>query len=81
MPSNKSKELAYCSRRFFVLGLDKLLVQNLEHINVFLELWAQLFKKIQNLGNHQLAIKLEETQGAHKNADFRPVSEVFMTNQ
>ena len=36
------------------------LVQNLGHINVFLELWAQLFKE--NLGTCRLAIKLEGTQ-------------------
>ena len=34
-------------------------VQSLEHINVFLELWAQLFQE--NLGTHQLAKKLEGT--------------------
>ena len=36
------------------------LVQNLGHINVFLELWAQLFTE--NLGTHRLIIKLEGTQ-------------------
>ena len=36
------------------------LVQNLGHINVFLEVWAQLFKE--NLGTCRLAIKLEGTQ-------------------
>ena len=36
------------------------LVQNLGHIIVFLELWAQLFKE--NLGTCGLAIKLEGTQ-------------------
>ena len=36
------------------------LVQNLGHINVFLELWAQLFKD--NLGTRRLAIKLKGTQ-------------------
>ena len=36
------------------------LVQNLGHINIFLELWAQLYKE--NLGTRRLAIKLEETQ-------------------
>ena len=36
------------------------LVQNLGHINIFLELWAQLFQE--NLGTRQLAIKLEGTQ-------------------
>ena len=36
------------------------LVRNLGHINVFLELWAQLFKE--NLGTRRLAIKLEGTQ-------------------
>ena len=40
----------------FITGV----VQNLGHINVFLELWAQLFKE--NLGTHWLAIKLEGTQ-------------------
>ena len=33
------------------------LVQNLGHINVFFELWAQLHKE--NLGTRRLAIKLE----------------------
>ena len=32
----------------------------LGHINIFLEFWAQWFKK--NLGTQRLAIKLEETQ-------------------
>ena len=36
------------------------LVQNLGHVNVFLEIWAQLFKE--NLGTCRLTIKLEETQ-------------------
>ena len=36
------------------------LVQNLGHINVFLELWAQLYKE--NLGTCRLAIKLEGTE-------------------
>ena len=36
------------------------LVQNLGHINVVLELWAQVFKE--NLGSRRLAIKLEGTQ-------------------
>ena len=36
------------------------LVQNFGHINVFLELWTQLFKE--NLGTRRLAIKLEGTQ-------------------
>ena len=36
------------------------LVRNLGHINVFLGLWAQLFKE--TLGTHRLAIKLERTQ-------------------
>ena len=36
------------------------LVRNLGHINVFLGLWAQLFKE--NLGTRRLAIKLEGTQ-------------------
>ena len=36
------------------------LVRNLGHINIFLELWAQLFK--QNLGTRQLGIKLEGAQ-------------------
>ena len=35
------------------------LVQNLEHINIPLEHWAQLFQK--NLGTHRLAQKLEGT--------------------
>ena len=38
------------------------LVRNLGHINVFLELWAQLLKE--NLGTRRLAIKLEGTQPA-----------------
>ena len=36
------------------------LVRNLGHINVFLGLWAQLFKE--NLGTRRLAIKFEGTQ-------------------
>ena len=36
------------------------LVQNLWHINIFLGLWAQLFKE--NLNTCRLAIKFEETQ-------------------
>ena len=36
------------------------LVRNLGHKNVFLGLWAQLFKE--NLGTRRLAIKLEGTQ-------------------
>ena len=36
------------------------LVQNLGHITVFLELWAQLFKE--NLGTRRLAMKLWGTQ-------------------
>ena len=36
------------------------LVRNFGHINVFLELWAQLFNE--NLGTRRLAIKLEGTQ-------------------
>ena len=36
------------------------LVRKLEHINVFLELWAHLFEE--NLGTCRLAIKLEGTQ-------------------
>ena len=39
------------------------LVQNLGHINVFLDLWAQLLQD--NLGTCQLAIKLE---GTHESA-------------
>ena len=35
------------------------LVRKLGHINVFLELWAQLFQE--NLGTRRLAIKLEGT--------------------
>ena len=35
------------------------LVQKLGHINIFLELWAELFQE--NLGTGQLAIKLEGT--------------------
>ena len=42
-----------------LLGLQKA-YQNLRHINVFLELWAQLFQE--NLGTSRLAIKLEGTQ-------------------
>ena len=38
------------------------LVRKLGHMNIFLELWAQLFQK--NLGTRLLAIKLEETLGA-----------------
>ena len=37
------------------------LVQNLGHLNIFLELWAQLFQE--NLGTCRLAIKLEGTLG------------------
>ena len=36
------------------------LVRNLGHVNVFLELWAQLYKE--NLGTCRLAIKLGGTQ-------------------
>ena len=36
------------------------LVQNLWHINIFLGLWAQLFKE--NLDTRRLAIQFEETQ-------------------
>ena len=36
------------------------LVRNLWHINIFLGLWAQLFKE--NLDTLRLAIKFEETQ-------------------
>ena len=35
------------------------LVQNLRHINVFLELWAHLF--LENLGTGRLAKKIEKT--------------------
>ena len=45
---------------FFNTGL----VRNLGHINVFLELWAQLFKE--NLGTRRLAIKLEGSQLASR---------------
>ena len=41
-------------------GFNTGLVQSLGHINVFLELWVQLFKE--NLGTRRLAIKLEGTQ-------------------
>ena len=37
------------------------LVQKLGHINVFLELWAQLFQE--NLGTARLAMKLEGRLG------------------
>ena len=37
------------------------LVQNLGHLNVFLEFWEQLFQE--NLGTRRLALKLEGTVG------------------
>ena len=37
---------------------NTVLVQNLGHLHVFLELWAQFFRE--NLGTRRLAIKLEK---------------------
>ena len=50
-----------CGNMTFGL-FDTGLVQNLGHINIFLELWAQLFKE--HLGTRRLAIKLKGTQAA-----------------
>ena len=44
----------------YLVYINTGLVRNLGHINVFLGLWAQLFKE--NLGTYRLAIKLEGTQ-------------------
>ena len=51
-----NKFVKYDFRCYFNTGL----VQNLGHVNLFLELWAQLFKE--NLGTRQLAINLDGTQ-------------------
>ena len=66
--ANKLWQYCKCSFRKFdkfveiwlLVYFNTGLVQNLGHINVFLELWTQLLKE--NLGTRRLTIKLEGTQ-------------------
>ena len=51
------------------------LVRNLGHINVFLQLWAQLFQE--NLGTRRLAIKLEGTQFLRTKPGYKHLAKKF----